>query len=104
MGSFKGYTNKYTFSRVNDDKHEKGNVIKFNNESEGYGEWPDAAKVGLIGGFAVFGIAIVLVVSMIAVDMRRRMAMYEDLIAGDLQKLEQMGLSSKMREFEAELE
>jgi len=40
---------------------------------------------------------------MIAVDMRKRSAMYQELIDGDLAKLDSMGLGSRMREFEAEL-
>merc|ERR1712070_1359099 len=51
LGSFKGYTNRYTFSEVNDDKHVAGTTVKWNNESEGYLEWTDAAKIGAIGGF-----------------------------------------------------
>lgn len=86
-GSFKGYTNRYTFSKVADDKHEEGNTVTWDNESEEYKEWTDVAKVGAIAGFGTFGIAILLVVAAIAVDMRRRMQMYEELIAEDLDKI-----------------
>jgi hypothetical protein len=102
-GSFKGYTNRYTFSAVNDDLHVKGTKVAFANESEGYAEWSEAAKIGCIGGFGVFGLAIIIVVFMIFVDMRRRMAMYEELIADDLNKLQQMGLGGKMKEMNVEL-
>jgi hypothetical protein len=87
LGSFKGYTNRYTFSPVADDKHVPGTVVTWANESEPYLEWSGAAKVGAIGGFGVFGLGIVIVIIMIAIDMRRRMAMYDELIAEDIQKL-----------------
>lgn len=103
QGSFKGYTNRYTFSAVNDDLHVKGTKVTWENESEAYLEWSDAAKIGCIGGFGVFGLAIMIVVFMIFVDMRRRMAMYEELIADDLNKLQQMGLGNKMNEMNVEL-
>lgn len=96
-GSFKGYTNRYTFSKVGDDKHEEGNIVTFDNESAEYKEWTDVAKVGAIAGFGTFGLGILLVVAMIAVDMRRRMAMYEELIAEDLDKINQMGLGTNMK-------
>lgn len=94
LGSFKGYTNRYTFSAVNDDHHAKGTVVTWANESEAYLEWSGAAKVGAIGGFGVFGLGILIVITMIAIDMRRRMAMYEELIQEDLQKMQQMGMGS----------
>lgn len=77
--------------------------MTWDNESEGYGEWSDVAKVGAIAGFGVFGLGILLVITAIAIDMRRRMAMYEELIAEDLDKINQMGLGGKMGEFEKEL-
>ena len=80
VGSFKGYTNRYTFSPVNDDAHDEGNTVTFNNESEPYMEWTNVAKVGAIGGFGVFGLGIIIVIINIAIDMRRRMAMYDELI------------------------
>jgi len=40
---------------------------------------------------------------MIAVDMRKRNAMYQELIDGDLATLNAMGLQNKMREFDVEL-
>jgi len=40
---------------------------------------------------------------MLAVDMRARDAMYQTYIDEDVEKLQQMGLGGKMREFEAEL-
>jgi len=104
LGSFKGYTNRYTFSAVADDKHVAGEVVTWANESEPYLEWSGAAKVGAIGGFGVFGLGIILVIIMIAIDMRRRMAMYDELIAEDIQKLQQMGMGGKVNaEFAAEL-
>jgi len=81
MGSYKGYTNRYTFSQVGDDFHVPGTVVTYNNESEDMSViWSDGAKVGCIGGFGVFGVGIILVVGAIAMDMRKRMQMYEDYI------------------------
>lgn len=86
-GSYKGYTNRYTFSKVADDHHEKGNTVTWDNESEAYKEWTDVAKIGAIAGFGTFGLGILCVIVAIAVDMRRRMGMYEELIAEDLDKI-----------------
>jgi hypothetical protein len=51
----------------------------------------------------VFALGYAYSIVMIAVDMRKRSAMYQELIDGDLAKLDSMGLGSRMREFEAEL-
>jgi hypothetical protein len=62
MGSFKGYSNKFTFAPVDDNKYDETKAkMTFNNESDGYAGWSDAAKIGCIGGFAVFGLAIMIV-------------------------------------------
>ena len=65
--------------------------------------WDDLAKAGLIIGFVAFGLGIIVVVTMIAIDMRRRMQMYEELIADDIDKMKKMGLEGKFKEFEVEL-
>lgn len=51
----------------------------------------------------MFALGYAYSIVMIAVDMRKRSAMYQELIDGDLAKLDSMGLGSRMREFEAEL-
>jgi hypothetical protein len=66
-------------------------------------EFNGLAKAGCIIGFGVFGLAIIGVVIMIAIDMRKRMEMYDGLIADDLHKLQAMGMGSKMKEMEVEL-
>jgi len=66
--------------------------------------WTDSAKLGCIVGFATFGLGILFAVVMIVVDMRKRKQMYEDLIQEDLQKMEQLGLGSKMAEINKQLE
>lgn len=105
-GSYKGYTNKYTFSNVNDDAFNEDDdttVHTFTNESEDVNEWDGVANAGAIIGFGAFGLGILYVVTMISIDMKKRMAMYDELIADDKQKMESMGLGSKMAEFEVEL-
>jgi len=101
-GSYKGYTNKWTYSNV-----AKGDTSEstgaFSGESAPMNMWFDSARVGCIAGFSVFALGILFSVSMIAVDMKRRKKMYEELIAEDLQKMEQMGLGAKMKEIDAEL-
>jgi len=47
--------------------------------------------IGLIGGFAVFGLGYLLTVIYIFVDINKRGKMYDDMIAEDIAKL-QMGL------------
>jgi len=98
-GSFKGYTNKYAFSNVNDDKfNDEGVIVTFSNESPTKNIMDDTAKLGCILGFGVFGIAIILVVTAIALDMKKRKQMYEELIADDLNTMDRMGLGPRMKE------
>lgn len=104
MGSFKGYTNKFTFSNVDDTTaHEDGKKVTFKNESADENGWDDVAHIGCIVGFGAFGLAILGVAGMIALDMMARMKMYDELIADDMSKMQAMGLSSKFREYEVEL-
>lgn len=91
QGSYKGYTNRYTFSNSNADDQEDTRLddkvrVKrtFYNESEDNNAFDGVAKAGCIIGFGAFGIAIVIVTIMIAIDMRKRMAMYDEYIADDL--------------------
>lgn len=88
---------------VNDDAHFPGNTVNFNNESANNNTWDDVAHAGCIVGFGAFGLAIIIVTIMIALDMKKRMGMYEELIAEDLDKLQKLGMGSKMKEFEREL-
>ena len=89
---------------MNDEvSHPDGKLVVFSNESEDMNGWDDVAKLGCIIGFVAFGLGIICVVTMIAIDMKRRMIMYEDLIAEDMDKMRKMGLESKFKEFEVEL-
>lgn len=104
MGTFKGYTNKFTFANVDNYQFDdNGTTGSFNNESADNNGWDGVANAGAIIGFSAFGLAIIIVTAMIAMDMKARMAMYDGLIADDLQKMDQMGLGPKMKEFEIEL-
>jgi len=78
-------------------------IESFLVQSENMNMWTDSAKVGCIMGFAVFFLGYLCTIVYIAVDMRRRDAMYQELIDGDLAMVDSMGLTSKMREFEKEL-
>ena len=104
MGSFEGYTNKFAMSNVDDENsHDDGKKVTFYNESADMNGWDDVAKAGCIVGFVAFGIGIIIVVIMIAIDMRKRMQMYEGLIEEDVDKMKKMGLENKFKEFELEL-
>lgn len=87
--SFKGYSTFKSFEVLSADR-------------SAWDEIPSAA-IGCIVGFAVFALGYAYTIIMIAVDMRRRNAMYQELIDGDLAKLDSMGLGPRMREFEKEL-
>jgi len=54
--------------------------------------WDMFSKIGAIAGFAVFGVAYILTVVYIFVDINKRGKMYDAMIEEDLAKLQQMGL------------
>lgn len=93
-GSFKGYSNRWTYHSVGGeyDLDTAGKTVKYDNMSESLNMFTSSATMGCIIGFAVFGLGIMYAVVMIAVDMKRRLAMYEDLIADDVAKMSAMGL------------
>lgn len=93
-GSFKGYSNRWTYHSVGGeyDLDTAGKTVKYDNMSESLNMFTSSATLGCIIGFAVFGLGIMYAVVMIAVDMKRRLAMYEDLIADDVAKMSAMGL------------
>lgn len=105
QGSFKGYSNRWTYHNVGGeyDLDTKEKLVTFANESESLNMFTSSATMGCIIGFAVFGLGVLYAVVMIAVDMKRRLAMYEELIQEDLAKMDAMGLSGRMPEFEKEL-
>jgi len=106
MGTFKGaYTNKYSFSNVNDSSWAgDGKIVSFLNESADMNGWVlDSAVGGAVAGFGLFGVTIIYIVIMIVLDMRLRMRMYEEHIAEDLQKMSNLGMNSKMKEINDEL-
>jgi len=59
--------------------------------------------MGAIIGFAVFGLGIIYAISMIALDMKKRLAMYEEMIVDDLAVMQKLGMGSRMAEFDREL-
>lgn len=69
MGSYKGYTNKFTYSNVKANDLSES-TLDFSNESAPMNGWTDSARVGCIFGFAVFGLGILFTVTMITIDMR----------------------------------
>ena len=80
-----------------------GAKVTFMNESDDRNTWTDTAKIGLILGFGSFGLGIMGVVAMIAMDMRKRMQMYEDKISEDMTQMTNLGLQNKFKEMEVEL-
>jgi len=65
--------------------------------------WTGSSTFGCIAGFAVFICGYFCTVVAIALDMRKRSEMYQELIDGDLAKLDSMGLGHRMHEFQTEL-
>jgi hypothetical protein len=112
-GSYRGYTNQFTFSNVGTKGYEKWadtddakiKMPNYSNESVDMNPFPKtpSAKWGCIIGFAVFGLGIIYAVIMIFIDMARRKAMYEELIQEDLQKMQQMGLGGELAEINKQL-
>lgn len=97
QGSYKGYTNQYTFSNTGGPTdyegwldHNDKPMQKFSNESVNMNEWDkiSSAATGCMIGFIAFGLGIIYAVIMIVIDMRKRKAMYEELIQEDLQKMQ----------------
>ena len=84
LGSFKGYTNKYTMSNVGGDLEEDYPDVAFSNESKTMNGWTGSARAGLIIGFVTFALGIIFTLIMITIDMRKRLAMYEEHIQDDL--------------------
>lgn len=113
-GSFKGYTNRWTMSNVGGDdiytdtrdyvKDFKGKKVEYSgNESANMNAFSDSAQMGAIIGFAVFGLGIIYAVIMIAIDMKKRLAMYEEMIADDISVMQKLGMGSRQAEFDREL-
>lgn len=72
-------------------------------ESQSQARMDGDVIMGIIIGFAVFAMGYAYAVIYIFIDMGKRYKMYEDLCAEDKGKIQAMGLSAKMREFEKEL-
>jgi hypothetical protein len=115
-GSFKGYTNRWTYANVGgidkyfDDRAEftgqyaKGQEVKYpGNESANKNGWTGSAGMAAIIGFAVFGLGIIFAVIMLVIDMRKRLAMYEEMIADDISVMQKLGMGSRQAEFDREL-
>merc|ERR1711967_169907 len=66
-------------------------------------EWKPKNKAGAILGFAVFGVAYLIVIVMIFIDIKKRDEMYNGDIAEDMAKMKELGLDRRMEEFNAEL-
>ena len=62
-----------------------------------------SAQAGAIIGFAAFGLAFLITVVMIFVDIYKRLKSYEEDIAGDRVTMKELGMDSMMAEIEAEL-
>ena len=67
-------------------------------------DWKPKNKVGAILGFSVFGCAYIFAIIKIFIDIDKRDKMYDDDIVQDLKEMKDLGLDSKMAEFEAELQ
>ena len=85
---FKGETNKDSWNTMSPPNSE---------------EWLPKNKAGAILGFGVFGVAYLIVVVMIFIDIDKRDKMYDQDIADDMVKMKELGLDRKMEEFNAEL-
>ena len=56
-------------------------------------EWPESANVGTVLGFLVFGIAMLITVVWIFIDIKKMDAMYADKIEEDKAKLQGFGIN-----------
>ena len=66
-------------------------------------DWGSRSQAGAIIGFGVFGFAYLATVISIILDIRKSGNNYDQMIAEDISTINNLGLSSRMSEFEAEL-
>ena len=73
-------------------------VISAQNNS-----WEERYPIGAIIGFALFGLAYVITVIKIFIDINKRKNEYDEIIEDDKAELSRLGLGSRMPEINAEL-
>ncbi len=65
--------------------------------------WENRYPLGAIVGFALFGLAYVITVIKIFIDINQRMKEYDEVILDDLSEMSRLGMDKEMSDIRAEL-